>query len=187
MTGVSEKQKMLSGQPYFASDPVLVSERMHARKLIEAYNSSSSDNPLLRSEILRKLFQGIGPGEEIEPPFYCDYGNNISIGKKFFANFGCAILDCNRVTIGDNVLMGPYVQVYAAYHPVDPLERLSGRELSAPVIIGNNVWIGGGVIVLPGVTIGDNSVIGAGSVVTKNIPENSVAAGNPCVIKRKLE
>jgi maltose O-acetyltransferase len=123
---------------------------------------------------------------EIEPPFYCDYGKNIYAGNRFYANYGCVILDCNRVTIGDDVLFGPYVQVYAASHPVDPVARRTRRELSAPVTIGHNVWIGGGVIILPGVTIGSGTTIGAGSVVTGDIPGNVVAAGNPCTVKKEL-
>ena len=122
-----------------------------------------------------------------KPPFYCDYGYNIKIGDVFFANFGCVILDVNRVEIGDNVLIGPNVQIYTATHPVDPAERLSLLETSKPIRIGNNVWIGGGSILCPGIRIGNNSSIGAGSVVTKDIPDNVVAVGNPCRVIREIE
>ncbi|CAJ37634.1 sugar O-acetyltransferase [Methanocella arvoryzae] len=184
---MNEKQKMLAGDLYLASDPDLVADRLRARKLLHEYNSTMPDLTAKRSQILQDLFGSIGPEYEIEPPFYCDYGYNIFAGRKFYVNFGCVILDCNRVTIGDNVLMAPYVQVYTAYHPTDPALRMSGRELAAPVTIGDNVWIGGGVIILPGVTIGSNTTIGAGSVVTKNIPDNVVAAGNPCRIIKSLK
>jgi len=183
---MSEKQKMLAGEPYLASDPELAAERLRARKLTGDYNSTGEDEPDRRVHILHDLFGHLGPGVEIEPPFHCDYGKYICAGRRFYANFGCVILDCNRVTIGDDVLFGPYVQVYAAYHPVDPDIRLTRQELSAPVTIGDNVWIGGGAIILPGVTIGPGATIGAGSVVTGDIPANVVAAGNPCIIKKHL-
>lgn len=183
---MTEKQKMLAGDLYLASDPELVADRLRARNLLHTYNTTMPDRTVERSQILKDLFGSIGQDNEIEPPFYCDYGYNIFAGRKLYANFGCVILDCNKVTIGDSVLMGPYVQIYAAYHPTDPAVRLSGRELSAPVTIGDNVWMGGGVIVLPGVTIGNNVTIGAGSVVTKSLPDNVVAAGNPCRIIKSL-
>jgi maltose O-acetyltransferase len=183
---MSEKQKMLAGEPYLASDPELAAERLRARKFTSDYNSTGVDEPDRRMHILHDLFRHLGPGVEIEPPFHCDYGKNIYAGCRFYANFGCVILDCNRVTLGDDVLFGPYVQVYAAYHPVNPVARRTRLELSAPVTIGDNVWIGGGVIILPGVTIGPGTTIGAGSVVTKDIPANVVAAGNPCIIKKHL-
>lgn len=181
---MSEKEKMLAGELYLASDPELVAERLRARALMREYNVTIEEEHDRRTAILQKLFGSLGSDAEIEPPFYCDYGYNIRAGSRFYANFGCVILDCNRVDIGDDVMFGPYVQVYAAYHPTDPAERLSKRELAVPVRIGHNVWIGGGVIVLPGVTIGDNVTIGAGSVVTRDIPENALAAGNPCTVRR---
>ncbi len=178
---------MLAGELYLASDPELVADRLRARKLLHSYNSTMPDLAAKRSQILQDLFGSLGPDHEIEPPFYCDYGYNIFAGRKFYVNFGCVILDCNKVTIGDNVLMAPYVQIYTAYHPTDPAVRMSGRELAAPVTIGDNVWIGGGVIILPGVTVGSNTTLGAGSVVTKNIPDNVVAAGNPCRVLKTLK
>lgn len=186
MAVMSEKQKMLAGELYLASDPELAAERLRARKLTLDYNTSYEGEIDRRQRILYDLFGHLGPGVEIEPPFYCDYGKNIYAGNRFYANYGCVILDCNRVTIGDDVLFGPYVQVYAASHPVDPVARRTRRELSAPVTIGHNVWIGGGVIILPGVTIGSGTTIGAGSVVTGDIPGNVVAAGNPCTVKKEL-
>jgi maltose O-acetyltransferase len=123
----------------------------------------------------------------IEPPFYCDYGYNITIGENFYANYNCTILDCAQVKIGDNVMCGPNVSLFTAGHPLDFQIRNQGWEYAYPIIIGNNVWLGGGVIVNPGITIGDNAVIGSGSVVTKDIPANSLAVGNPCKVIRKLE
>jgi maltose O-acetyltransferase len=186
MAVMSEKQKMLAGEPYLASDPELVAGRLQARKFTSDYNVTGVDEPDWRIHILHDLFGRLGPGAEIEPPFYCDYGKNIYAGSRFYANFGCVILDCNRVTIGDDVLFGPYVQVYAAYHPTDPVLRRTRLEQSAPVTIGDNAWICGGAIILPGVTIGAGTTIGSGSVVTRDIPGNVVAAGNPCIIKKYL-
>ena len=186
MEELTEKQKMLAGELYLAADPELVSARQRARRLTRLYNGTTEEEPQKRREILTELFGTIGSPVEIEPPFYCDYGSNIFAGNNFYMNFGCVILDCHEVHIGDNVLFAPYVQVYAAYHPTNPEVRLSGRELAAPVRIGSNVWIGGGTIICPGVTIGDNTTIGAGSVVVKALPDNVIAAGNPCRIIRHL-
>lgn len=180
----TEKQKMFAGELYDASDAELTAERKIARELIRLYNSSKEDDG--REAILRKLFGRVGAGVIIEPPFYCDYGKYTHLGEKVYMNFGCVILDCNEVHIGDNVMFGPYVQIYAAHHPLEASERIKGPELAHPVHIGNNVWIGGGAIVLPGVTIGDDTTIGAGSVVTKDIPSGVVAVGNPCKVLRKI-
>lgn len=184
MSDLTEKEKMLSGQPYNASDPGLVRDRMNARSLIRAYNATIEDDARTRQGILSRLFSRVGPKVEIEPPFYCDYGYNVFAGDGLYMNFGCVILDCNRVVLGEKVLCGPYVQIFAAYHPVEPEARSAGLELSSPVVIGDNVWIGGGSIICPGVTIGDNVTIGAGSVVVRDIPSDVVAAGNPCTVKR---
>ncbi|MEG3973394.1 MULTISPECIES: sugar O-acetyltransferase [unclassified Microcoleus] len=182
----TEKEKMLAGELYLGADEQLIAERHRARRLARTYNSTREDEPDKRLEILAEWFGAIGPKVEIEPPFYCDYGSNIYAGNGLYMNFGCVILDCNRVNIGENLLCGPNVQIYTAFHPTDPEIRLSGRELAAEINIGNNVWIGGGSIICPGVTVGDNSTIGAGSVVVKDIPANVVAAGNPCRIIRHL-
>ncbi len=181
----SEKEEMLAGELYNSYDPELTAERRTARDLLRLYNSSSQDDD--RTGILRRLFGSVGDGIFIEPPFYCDYGKYTFIGTNVYMNFGCVILDCNEVHIGDNVMFAPYVQLYAAHHPIQASERIKGPELASPIRIGNNVWIGGGAIVLPGATIGDNTTIGAGSVVTRDIPANVVAAGNPARVIREIE
>lgn len=180
----TEKQKMLAGELYLAADPELAAESQRAARLLRLYNQTGVDDRDRRTELLQELFGSLGKNPQIVPPFHCDYGIHIHAGENFYMNYGCVILDCNEVRIGDNVLCAPYVQIYAAYHPTDPTIRLTGRELAAPVTIGSNVWIGGGVIICPGVTIGDNTTIGAGSVVTKDIPANVVAVGNPCRVLR---
>jgi maltose O-acetyltransferase len=183
----TEKQKMLAGELYLASDPELAAEMLQAASAVRVYNTSEVGDRPTRTKILQALFGSIGSNPIVVPPFHCDYGNNIHAGDNLYMNYGCVILDCNRVHIGDNLLCGPYVQIYTASHPLDPTERLTGRELSAPITIGNNVWIGGGAIICPGVTIGDNTTIGAGSVVVKDIPANVLAVGNPCRVVRSLE
>ena len=183
---VTEKQKMLAGELYRAADAELVAQRQRARRITRLYNSTTEEEIETRSQLLRELFGGVGASIEIEPPFYCDYGSNIYVGDGFYMNFGCVILDCNTVHIGEKVLCGPAVQIYTATHPTDPEIRLSGLELAKPVQIGNNVWIGGGAIICPGVTIGDNTTIAAGSVVVKDIPSGVIAGGNPCRIIKHL-
>jgi len=186
MVEKTEKQKMLAGEMYLASDSELIAERQRARRLTRIYNGTTEEEQELRSQILKDLFGEVGSNVEIEPPFYCDYGSNIYVGSRFYMNFGCVILDCNLIQIGENVMCGPYVQIYTAYHPTEPERRISGLECASSVKIGNNVWIGGNAIICPGVTIGDNSTIGAGSVVIKDLPANIVAVGNPCRIIRHL-
>lgn len=182
----TEKQKMLAGELYLASDPELAAASKRASRLLRMYNATTEEELELRSQILNELFGQVGLKVQIVPPLHCDYGSNIYAGDGLYMNYGCVILDCNTVHIGDNVLFGPYVQIYTAYHPTDPKIRQTGLELAAPIKIGNNVWIGGGAIICPGVTIGNNTTIGAGSVVVKDIPKNVVAAGNPCRIIRPL-
>lgn len=182
----SEKEKMLSGEYYFADDQVLTAERDHARNLTFEFNNTKPGEKGKRWEILKRLINAKG-SFVIEPPFYCDYGYNITVGENFYANYGCIILDVNKVIIGDNVLLGPNVQIYTAMHPTDPIERLTGKENSEPVTVGNNVWIGGGAIICPGVRVGDNVTIGAGSVVTKDLPGNVIAAGNPCRVIKSIQ
>ena len=182
----TEKQKMLAGELYDASDPQLSAKRSGARMLCKKYNDSSEEQSLLRKEILRELIGGYGKGLMIEPPFFCDYGSNISVGEKVYFNFNCVILDVNKVTIGSNVLFGPNVQIYTATHPMDFKTRAKWLELGKPITIGSDVWVGGGVVICPGVTIGDRSVIGAGSIVTRDIPSDSFAAGNPCKVIKSL-
>lgn len=181
----SEKEKMLEGNFYLAGDMELVREREHARNLIFEFNHTRPSEKERKKEILQQLICVKG-SFHIEAPFQCDYGYNIEIGDNFYANYGCIILDVNKVTIGENVLLAPNVQIYTAAHPIDPMERNSGKEFGEPITIGNNVWIGGGSILCPGVRIGNHVTIGAGSVVTKDIPNNVVAAGNPCRIIRRI-
>jgi len=182
-----EKQNMLAGRLYNPLDPQLVSERRRARDLLFELNHSHDFEQEKRAAILRDLFGQSGDAIWIEPPFYCDYGSNIALGDRVFFNFNCVVLDPATVTIGSDVLFGPAVQIYTATHPLDHRERRSGKELARPVTIGSDVWVGGGAIVCPGATIGSRTVIGAGSVVTKDIPENVFAAGNPCRVIRGLE
>ncbi|PQV64100.1 maltose O-acetyltransferase [Abditibacterium utsteinense] len=183
---MTEKELMLSGQLYDAGDPELVKLRLRARQVTRAYNSTNEDQRDIRRTLLNRLLGQMPPKLEIEPPFRCDYGWNIHLGQNFYANFGVVMLDVCEIRIGENVLLAPGVQIYTAHHPISPEERLTGRELGSPVTIGNNVWIGGNAIILPGVSIGDNSIIGAGSVVTKDVPANVIAAGNPCRVLREL-
>lgn len=187
MTELTEKQKMLAGELYLAADPELVAERLRARRLTRLYNGTTEEEASRRLEILRELLGGVGARVDIEPPFRCDYGSNIRLGDGFYANFDCIILDCAPVTIGRDVKLGPRVQIVAAYHPTDPVARASGRELAAPVTIGDGVWIGAGAIIGPKVTIGAGTTIGAGSVVTRDIPARVVAAGVPCRVIRTLD
>jgi maltose O-acetyltransferase len=184
MSEKTEKQKMLAGELYLASDPELVADTSRAAQLLDRYRQTASRDRAQQRAILQELLGRVGEQASIVPPFHCDYGSHIYIGDRFYMNYGGVILDCNEVHIGNDVLCGPYVQIYAAYHPTDPTTRLTERELAAPIQIGNNVWLGGGVMICPGVTIGDNTTIGAGSVVTKDIPANVVAAGNPCRVLR---
>ena len=183
----SEKEKMLSGELYDATDSQLAEERRRARLLLKKLNDSEDHETELRARLLEDLIGQAGAGLWIEPPFYCDYGSNIKVGNKVFFNFNCTILDVMQVTIGDHVLFGPNVQVYTATHPTDWQERAGGLEFAKPITIGSHVWIGGGAIICPGLTIGDRSVIGAGSVVTKSIPSDAFAAGNPCKVIRTLK
>ena len=178
---------MLAGELYDALDPVLAEERLQARLLIKALNDSREDNIGERNRILLKLIPNAGSGLWIQPPFYCDYGSNIKMGEKVFFNFNCVVLDVTWVTIGDRTLFGPNVQIYTATHPMNYMDRASGLELAKPISIGNDVWVGGSAVICPGVTIGDRSVIGAGSVVTKDIPADVFAAGNPCRVIRSIK
>ena len=184
---MTEKEKMLSGEVYSAVDQQLLEELMATRDKIFEYNSLRPSETERMKEIIKKLFGYVGDDNFLlNQPFRCDYGKQISIGKRFFANFNFTVLDEARVTIGDDCFIGPNVSIYTACHSTDPVERNTRQEWAKPVTIGNNVWIGGSVTILPGVTIGDNVTIGAGSVVTKDIPSNSVAVGNPCKVIKKI-
>lgn len=184
---MTEKEKMLSGKGYYASDKILVKEREKCKRLTRLFNNTLEDEYEKREEILSELFGSVGSKINVEQNIRCDYGYNIHVGENFFANYDCIFLDVCKIEIGDNVMLAPNVQIYTAYHPMDAQLRNSGIEYGSPVKIGNNVWIGGGVIITPGITIGDNVVIGAGSVVTKDIPSNTVAVGNPCRVIKKIE
>lgn len=178
---------MLSGELYSAVDPELAGDRLRARLLLEELNDSREDEDEKRKTILRKLIPEAGAGLWLQPPFYCDYGSNIMTGENVFFNFNCVVLDVMPVKIGSRTLIGPNVQIYTATHPMDYRERALGLEYARPVTIGEDVWIGGSAVICPGVTIGDRSVIGAGSVVTKDIPPDVFAAGNPCKVIRDLQ
>ena len=169
----------------FFNDPKL-EERYRAKDVCSKYNSIPPSEREKRKEVIRNLFGKIGDTFEIYPTFWCDHGSNIEVGENFFMNHGCVILDTEKVTFGNNVLVGPNCGFYSAGHPIDAVDRINGVECAKPITIGNDVWIGGNVSVLQGVTIGDNVVIGAGSVVTKNIPSNSIATGNPCRVIRAI-
>ncbi|WP_315119344.1 sugar O-acetyltransferase [uncultured Clostridium sp.] len=183
---MTEKEKMLSGKPYKSFGEELLGERQHAKEMIFEFNSLRPNEIEKRNEIIKKLLGKTSENFFIEPPFRCDYGYNISIGENFYSNYNCTILDCAKVTIGDNVLFAPNVSLFTAGHPIHFEPRNEGFEYAFPITVGNNVWIGGGVIVNPGITIGDNVVIGSGSVVTKDIPSNVIAVGNPCKIIREI-
>ena len=184
---MTEKEKMLAGEVYSAVDAQLLEGLAVAREVIFDYNMLRPSEKEKKLELLKSLLGHVGDDTVIiNQPFYCDYGKHISVGKRFFANFNFTVLDEARVTIGDDCFIGPNVSIYTACHSTDPVERNSRREWAMPVTIGHNVWIGGSVTILPGVTIGDNVTIGAGSVVTRDIPSNSIAVGNPCKVVKTL-
>ncbi|WP_428340432.1 sugar O-acetyltransferase [Mycobacterium sp.] len=176
----SQRDRMLSGEPYRPDDPELVAGRRACQRLIELFNAGEP-------EALRQLIGSLGEDSEILPRFQCDYGTQIAVGAGCFINYDAIFLDCAPITIGDNVSIGPRAQLVTALHPVDDHEaRRAGWESAAPIVIGDNVWLAAGVIVCPGVTIGDNTVIGAGSVVIRDVPAQVLAAGNPCRVIRGL-
>jgi maltose O-acetyltransferase len=182
----SEKEKMLAGELYNSSDPELVAALLSAQRLLAQFNATHPDAEDERRALLTKLFASLGEETIVKPAVRCDYGFNISIGRRSFVNYDCVLLDCNRIVIGDEVKLAPRVQIYTATHPLDPEQRRTGIESALPVTIGDGVWLGGGAIVCPGVTIGKNTVVGAGSVVTRDLPENVLAVGNPCRVVRSL-
>lgn len=192
----TEKDKMLAGEYYDPGDKELLARWHEAHRLMREYAATDTTDMQRLNFILDKLLGKRGENVWIAAPFSVDYGENIYLGNNCEINMDCVFLDCNRITIGDNCGIGPGVHIYAVFHPVDPQERLAFREdnafpfwrsQTAPVTLGNNVWIGGHSVILPGVTIGDNVTIGAGSVVTKSIPANSLAVGNPCRVIRHLK
>ncbi|NFP91240.1 sugar O-acetyltransferase [Clostridium sporogenes] len=191
---MTEREKMLAGELYDCGDSELLSQWHRAKNLARDYNQTNSENLEQKNRILTELLGGRGANLWITAPFFVDYGNNIYLGNNCEVNMNCTFLDDNKIIIGNNALIAPNVQIYTAFHPTNAQERFGeAREdgsfefcktQTAPVVIGNNVWIGGGVIIMPGITIGDNVVIGAGSVVTKDIPSNKIAYGNPCRVVR---
>ena len=181
----TEKEKMLAGEIYFANDKILVSERTFAKKLLHKLNVTEYMMNGNARNILRQLLPNSNKKIYIEPPFHCDYGYNIHSGENVYFNVNCVVLDTMKVSIGNNVFFGPNVHVYTATHPLDVIERQT-VEFSKPVVIGNDVWIGGNSVICPGITIGNGVTIGAGSVVTKDIPDNSLAVGNPAKVIRKF-
>lgn len=194
---MTELEKCMAGEIYNCHDPVFLEFKNTARRLLAQYNALSYDRKAEKRAVLEQLFGGIGSNVSVGLPFICDYGRNIRVGSNVSINMNCTFVDCNTITIGDNVLIASNVQIYTAAHPVEYEERVlrnwepeSGQyfcnTFAKPVTIGSGCWLGGGVIVLPGVTIGERTVIGAGSVVTKNIPQDCVAVGNPCRVIRKI-
>lgn len=183
---MTEKEKMIQGQLYSASDPQLRKEFTEAKRQIRLFNRTTEEQLDQRLDILRNLLGKVGKNPYIEPPFRCDYGYNIFIGDSFYANYDCIILDVCPVHIGHHVMFGPRISIYTATHPMNVKERQSNLEYGKPIHIGNHVWIGGDTVVNPGVHIGDNTVIGSGSVVAKDIPANVFAAGNPCRVIKEI-
>lgn len=175
----TEKEKMLAGELYRPDDAELQADIAANHAWLEQYNGSVAKSAAERIVLLRRRLGGAGDGAVIRPPFFCDYGYNIWIGANAFLNFNCVLLDVASVSIGESTQIGPAVQIYAADHPRDPTQRRVGLELGRPVSIGRNVWIGGGAVILPGVTIGDDAIVGAGAVVTRDVPAGATVVGNP--------
>ena len=183
---MNQRERMLAGLPYRAWMDGLAEERLTARKMVQEFNMSEPEDFAKRTELIGRILGKVGKNAYIEPPFRCDYGSNIEIGDNFYANYNCIVLDVAKVRIGSNVMLAPNVAIYTAGHPIHPESRKSGYEYGIPITIGDNVWIGGNVVINPGVRIGDNAVIGAGSVVTRDIPDNAIAVGNPCRVVRYI-
>lgn len=181
----TEKEKMLAGELYDAFDPELLAARVRARDLTQDLNASRESDTATRQRILKELFGSGGESVIMQPPFFCDYGSNIYLGEKVFFNFNCVVLDVCEVRIGSFTLFGPNVQIYTPIHPMNA-ELRRKQEFGKPIAIGSDVWVGGGAIICPGVKIGSKTVIGAGSVVTKDIPDGVVAVGNPCRVLREI-
>lgn len=182
----TQRERMLAGDLYLADDPELARESLRAAELTKAFNDSSPSDAAGRRRILSELLGSLGEDTEIRPPFYCDYGSHTHIGARGFVNFGLAALDVAPITIGDDVQIGPYVQLLTPTHPLEPEPRRAKWEAAEPIVIEDNVWLGGGVIVCPGVTIGADTVVGAGAVVTRDLPRGVLAVGNPARVVRPL-
>ena len=175
----TQKQKMLAGELYIADDPELAADNRRISEWLDRYNATSTRSQRERQALLEEAFGSVGEGCNIRPPFHCDYGYNISLGRGVFLNFNCCILDVVRVTIGDMTQIGTAVQIMTPDHPRDPVQRRQMLEFGRSVVIGANVWIGSGAIILPGVTVGDDAIIGAGSVVSRDVPAGATVVGNP--------
>ena len=182
----SEKDRMLRGVPYLANDPALLQERKQCRLVCERFNATSFAETAARRAILDELLGELGEDAEVMAPFECDYGYHITVGARTFINYGAVVLDGASVSIGADVQIGPDVQLLTALHPVDPVERRRGTETAKPVTIGDGAWLASGVIVCPGVSVGADTVVGAGSVVTKDLPAGHVCFGNPCRVIRQI-
>jgi maltose O-acetyltransferase len=183
----SQRERMLAGDLYIADDPELARDSLRAAELTKAFNDSSPSDPEERRRILAELLGSLGEGTEIRPPFYCDYGRHTHVGARTFVNFGLVALDVAPIRIGDDVQIGPYVQLLTPTHPLEPEPRRAKWEAAEPIAIGDNAWLGGGVIVCPGVTIGVDTVVGAGAVVTTDLPPGVLALGTPARVVRSLE
>src|SRR3954468_25000884 len=185
--GRTMRERMLAGDLYIADDPELAEENAAAMDLMAAYNATTARQEPLRRHLLSRLLGSVGEGTVIRPPLYVDYGSQVHIGAQSFVNMGLVALDVAQITIGDDVQIGPNVQLLTPLHPVEPVARRDKWEAARPITIADNVWLGGGVIVLPGVSIGENTVVGAGAVVTKDLPANVVAVGNPARVVRTID
>jgi len=182
---MTERELQQHGMLYCLDDELLRAHN-NAKRITRILSNTPETEPDKRKALVKELFASAGDGAYIEPPFFCDYGCNTHVGKNFYCNYDCVFLDCGTITIGDDVMLGPKVALYAVSHPIDPVVRSYHLDFPVPITIGDRVWIGGSATICPGVTIGENSIIGAGSVVTKNIPANVVAAGNPCRVIRPI-
>ena len=185
--GRTQRERMLAGDLYVADDPQLAAESLRARRLMEVFNGSPADDAAGRRAILTELLAALGEDTEIRPPLYCDYGYHVSVGARTFVNFGLTALDVAPITIGDDVQIGPHVQLLTPTHPTAAGLRRDKWEAALPIVVGDNVWLGGVVVVLPGVTIGADTVVGAGSVVARDLPAGVVAVGNPARVTRTVE
>jgi maltose O-acetyltransferase len=175
----TEKEKMIAGELYFPGDPEILADQSAAKEWMVRYNAALGDTPANRRALLRERLRAVGDGAVIRPPFHCDFGYNISLGRDVFLNYNCIILDVTHVTIGEGTKIGPAVQIYTADHPRDEGTRRAGLEFARPITIGEHVWVGGAAIILPGVTIGDGAIVGAGAVVTRDVPAGATVVGNP--------
>ena len=184
--GRTQRERMLAGDPYIADDPVLAEESLRAQRLVHVFNASDPSDPERRRALLEELLESFGEDSTIVPPIHCDYGSHVRVGARTFVNAGAVFLDVAAITLGDDVQVGPNVQFLTPTHPLDPELRRAKWEAAEPITVRDNAWLGGGVILLPGVTVGENTVVGAGAVVTKDLPSNVLAVGNPAQVIREL-